>query len=142
MEEVTLEEALDLFKFPRTIGSYEGKDLSVGIGRFGPFVKHGSAFFSLKKTDDPSTVGEGRAIEIIEEKRKLEREKTIKEFSEREDVKVLNGRYGPYISIGKNNFRIPKSIDPASLTLEQCLELSEKQSSQKATKGKPKKGGK
>lgn len=139
MENITLEEALELFKFPRTIGKYEDKELSVGIGRFGPFVKHGSLFFSLKKTDDPATVGEDRAIEIIEEKRRLEKEKTIREFSEREDVKVLNGRYGPYVSIGKNNYRIPKNIEPASLTLEQCLELAEKQGSKKSAKGKGKK---
>lgn len=139
MESITLEEALELFKFPRTIGKYEDKELSVGIGRFGPFVKHGNSFFSLKKTDDPSTVGEERAIEIIEEKRRLEKEKTIREFSEREDVKVLNGRYGPYVSIGKNNYRVPKNVEPASLTLEQCLELAEKQGGKKTAKGKGKK---
>ncbi|HHN47666.1 MAG TPA: type I DNA topoisomerase [Bacteroidales bacterium] len=137
MEKITLEEAMELFKFPRVVGSYEDKELNIGIGRFGPFVRHDSKFYSLKKTDDPATIDAARAIEIIEEKRKQEKEKLIKEFSEREDVKVLNGRYGPYVSIGKNNFRIPKNLEPASLSLEQCLELAEKQGSKKATKPKP-----
>ncbi len=137
MEKINLEEAMELFKFPRVVGSYEDKELNIGIGRFGPFVRHDSKFYSLKKTDDPSTIDAARAIEIIEEKRKQEREKLIKEFSEREDVKVLNGRYGPYVSIGKNNYRIPKNVEPASLSLEQCLELAEKQGSKKTTKPKP-----
>jgi DNA topoisomerase I len=142
METTTLEEALELFKFPRVVGSYEDMELSIGIGRFGPYVKLNSKFYSLKKGDDPSEVDESRAIEIIEEKRKLEREKLIKEFSERDDVKVLNGRYGPYVAIGRNNYRIPKSVDPASLTLSQCIELAEKQGTKKPAKGKPKKKGK
>lgn len=139
MDSVTLEDALELFKFPRVIGSYENKELVVGIGRFGPYVKHNSKFYSLKKTDDPATIEEKRAIEIIEEKRKQDRENLIKEFSERDDVKILNGRYGPYIAAGKSNYKIPKKIDPASLTLEQCLEIIEKEGPKKAAKGRGKK---
>jgi DNA topoisomerase-1 len=139
METIKLIEALKLFDFPRIIGSYENKELSIGIGRFGPFVKYDSKFYSLKKTDDPATIDEARAIEIIEEKRKLEKEKLIKDFSGRSDVKVLNGRYGPYVAIGKNNFKIPKSVDPTSLTLEQCIELAEKQEKKTPSKGKGKK---
>lgn len=139
METVTLEDALELFKFPRIIGSYEDKELTVGIGRFGPYIKHISKFYSLKKSDDPVTISESRAIEIIEEKRTQEANNLIREFSGRNDVKVLNGRYGPYIAIGKVNYKIPKKTDPASLTLEQCLEIAEKQGSAKPTKGKRKK---
>ena len=139
MDSVTLEDALELFKFPRIIGSYEDKELTVGIGRFGPFVKHNSKFYSLKKTDDPASVEEIRAIEIIEEKRKQEREKLIKEFDGREDIKVLNGRYGPYIAVGKSNYKIPKKVDPASLTLEQCLEIIEKEGPKKPAKGRGRK---
>ncbi len=138
MESVTLENALELFKFPRNIGSYEDKDLQVGIGRFGPFVKHGSRFYSLKKTDDPSTIKAERAIEIILEKQKSEKEKLILEFESRDDVKVLNGRYGPYIAIGKVNYKIPKTINPATLTLDQCLAIAEKGGPKKATKTKKK----
>ncbi|MBE0661509.1 MAG: type I DNA topoisomerase [Bacteroidales bacterium] len=139
METITLEDALELFKFPRIIGSYEDKELSIGIGRFGPYVKHGSLFFSLKKTDNPYTVEEERAIEIIEEKRKAEREKLIKEFKENADIKVLNGRYGPYIAKGKENYKIPKKMDPASLSLEQCLEIIEKEGPKKPSKGRGRK---
>lgn len=139
MESITLEEALELFKFPRIIGSYEEKELTVGIGRFGPYIKHASKFYSLKKTDDPATINETRAIEIIEAKRKQEADNLIKEFAERSDVKVLNGRYGPYVAIGKVNYKIPKKTDPASLTLQQCLELAEKQGPKKPSKSKARK---
>lgn len=139
METITLEEALELFKFPRIIGSYEEKELTVGIGRFGPYIKHASKFYSLKKTDDPATINESRAIEIIEAKRKQEADNLIKEFAERSDVKVLNGRYGPYVAVGKVNYKIPKKTDPASLTLQQCLELAEKQNPKKSSKSKARK---
>lgn len=124
IETITLEEALDLFNFPRQAGNYEEAEMIVAIGRFGPYVKHKNEFFSIPKTDDPSTITEVRAIEIIEDKRKRERERIIKEFDKNKDVKVLKGRYGPYISISKNNFKIPKGTDPASLTLENCLKIA------------------
>jgi DNA topoisomerase I len=124
LDTITLDEALKLFDFPRSIGNYEGAELTVAIGRFGPFVKHRSAFYSLKKTDDPVTITEERAIELIHEKQSENASRIIREFSERPDVKVLNGRYGPYISIGKENFKIPKGKEPASLTLDDCLKIS------------------
>lgn len=139
METITLDEALELFKFPRNIGSYEDKDLLIGIGRFGPFVKHGAAYYSLKKTDDPAGIDAARAIELIEEKRRLEKEKLIKTFGERSDVSVMNGRYGPYVAIGKDNFKIPKNTDPKSLTLEQCLAIAEKEAPKKEARAKRKK---
>ncbi len=133
IETITLEEALELFKLPRVVGQYEGGDMKVAIGKFGPYIQHNKAFYSLPKTDDPYTVVEERAIEIIEAKRKADREKVIKTFAENPDVQVLNGRWGPYIAIGKENVKIPKDKDAASLTLEECLELA------KAQEGAPKK---
>ena len=138
MESVTLEDALELFKFPRIIGSYESKDLQVGIGRYGPYIKHDDKFFSLKKTDDPLTIKEERAIEIILEKQQSEKEKLIKEFKERDDIKILNGRYGPYIAMGKTNYKIPRTMDPKTLTLEQCLEIIEKEGAKKTARAKKK----
>ncbi len=119
MESVDLEEALKLFDFPKPLGMYEQAEMTVAIGRFGPYVKHKSAFYSLAKTDDPSSIDAERAIQIIEDKRKKESERLIKQFTEDETIQVLNGRYGPYIAQGKNNYRIPKSTDPKSLTFEQ-----------------------
>lgn len=139
LETVTLEEALEMFKFPRTIGVYQDTDVSVGIGRFGPYVKHKSLFVSLPKQYDPSEVNIGQAIELIEEKIKKEREKTIKVFDEDETIKVLNGRWGPYIAEGKNNFRIPKGTDPASLTFDDAKSIiaaSSKSAAPKATSRK------
>ncbi len=124
MESITLQDALDLFKFPRNVGTYEGGELTVAIGRFGPYVRHQNKFYSLGKNDDPLTIDETRAIEIIEEKRKKDREKIIKTFEENKEVQVLNGRWGPYISIGKKNYKIPKGTEPKSLTLEDCLKIA------------------
>ncbi|MBL4657420.1 MAG: type I DNA topoisomerase [Flavobacteriales bacterium] len=126
LETITFEEALDLFKLPRTVGEYEGHEIIAAIGRFGPYVRHDGKFFSLKKdVDDPMTVDTERAIELIEAKRKLDRERLILSFDENKDVEVLNGRYGPYIKIAKNNYKIPKDQDPAMLTLAECLEIAE-----------------
>lgn len=133
LDSVTLEEALKLFAFPRKIGTFEGSELVVGIGRFGPYVLHNKKFYSLAKTDNPSTIDEPRAIELINEKKTAEANRVIKTFAENKDVQVLNGRYGPYIAIRKNNHRIPKKTDPASLTLEECLKIAE------ADKSAPKK---
>lgn len=123
MESLDLQEALKLFEFPRSIGQYEDAEMTVAIGRFGPYVKHKSAFYSLAKTDDPASVSVDRAIEIIEEKRKKERERIIKLFTEDETIQVLNGRYGPYIAQGKVNYKIPKGTDPKELTFEQAREI-------------------
>jgi DNA topoisomerase-1 len=125
IESITLEEALELFKLPRTVGEYEDKVVVVAIGRFGPYVRHDGKFVSLPKEDDPMTVSAERAIELIELKRKSDAEKHIKSFDENPDVQVLNGRYGPYIKVGKQNVKIPKDKEPASLTLAECLELAE-----------------
>lgn len=124
METITLEEAFELFKLPRQVGFFEEKDMVVNVGKFGPYVKHDGKYYSLAKTDDPMAVTEERLIEIIEEKRLQDSNRTIKEFAEDPEAKVLNGRYGPYIAFGKKNVKIPKGTEPASLTYEQVLKLA------------------
>lgn len=125
IESITIEDALELFRLPRTVGQYEDKDLVIAVGRFGPYVKHGSSFYSLKKEDDPLTIDEARAITLIQEKIKADSEKLIKEFPTAPEIKILNGRFGPYIVAGKKNVKIPKGKEPNSLTLEECLSLAE-----------------
>ena len=125
IENITLEEVLKLFEFPRILGQYEDKEVSVSVGRFGPYVKHNNNFFSLAKTDNPANIDIERAIEIIEEKRKKDVENTLATFDNDPEMKVLNGRFGPYISYKKKNYRLAKDIDPRSLSYEDCLKLVE-----------------
>jgi DNA topoisomerase-1 len=124
MHTISLENALELFKLPRKLGQSEGHEVSVGIGRFGPFAKRGSTYASLKKEDDPYTIELAHAVFLIEEKEEIARNRIIKSF-DGSDIQVLNGRYGPYISDGKLNGRIPKDREPASLTLEEVQKLME-----------------
>ena len=126
LETITLEEALDLFRLPRTLGPFEDEELVIGVGKYGPYVRHKSKFYSLSKTDDPFTIESERAIEIIIEKRAQEENRNIKQFDEEPGLLILNGRYGPYISFNKKNYRIPKSRKPEELTLEECREIIEK----------------
>ena len=129
IETITLQEALDLFTLPREIGEFEDKILTVGLGRFGPYVKHDNKFFSLKKgTDDPHSITKDRAVELIKEKREGDKNKRINTFGE---ILVLNGRYGPYISYQKKNFKIPRNTDPSTLTEEECIKLIEKGAAKK-----------
>jgi DNA topoisomerase-1 len=128
LENITLEEALKLLEFPKIIGKFEDADIKIGIGRFGPYIQHKSLFYSIKQPDNPNTIEVDRAIEIIQEGREKNAKKTIKEFEENPDIKVLNGRYGPYISYQKSSIKIPKTTDPATLTLQDCLDLIEKNS--------------
>jgi DNA topoisomerase-1 len=124
IESITLEEALDLFKLPRQVGEFEGKVMTVAIGRFGPYIRHDSTFYSLPKTDDPMEVTADRAIEIIEEKREVEKNRIIKTLGENNEIQVLNGRFGPYFTCDNVNYKIfPKGTDPVTLTLERCQEL-------------------
>ena len=124
MHTITLEDALELFKLPRKLGQQRRAEVSVGIGRFGPFAKRGSTYASLKKEDDPYTIDLARAVFLIEEKEEIARNRIIKAF-DGSDIQVLNGRYGPYISDGKLNGSIPKDREPASLTLEEVTKLME-----------------
>ena len=123
IETVTLEDVLKLFEYPRILGQFEDKEVSVSVGRFGPYVKHNNAFFSLAKTDNPANIDIDRAIEIILEKRQKDVENTLVTFENDPEMKVLNGRFGPYISYKKKNYRIAKNVDPQSLTYEDCLKL-------------------
>ena len=127
IETISLTDALELFKLPKPIGNFEDSEIVVSVSRFGPYVKHKNGFYSLKKTDDPTTITESRAIELILEKREKDSNKLVKEFSENKDVKILRGRWGIYFSIGKNNYKIPKGVVPESLTLADCLKIAEEQ---------------
>ncbi len=134
IENITFEEALDLFKLPRIIGEYEGEPMTVRIGRFGPFIAHKDKFYSLGKDNDPYTIEKDKGIEIIDAKRKRDAEKTIKLFDEDPKVKVLKGRWGPYIAVGRKFYKIPKDVEPASLSLEECYKLIEEQENEKLSK--------
>jgi DNA topoisomerase-1 len=122
LETITIEEALELFKLPRILGSYLDKDIKIAIGRFGPYAQHNNVFYSLPKSADPYTISLENAIEIILAKQKADIEKVIKVFAENEDVKVLKGRWGPYISYGKKNIKIPKDREPVSISYADVLE--------------------
>ncbi len=124
VETLTLEQALDLFKMPKKLGLYEDKEVTIGIGRFGPYIRHNNIFTSIGKEDDPYTIDLDRSIELINIKREKDANKLIKAFEENELVKVLNGRWGPYIAYGKQNIKIPKGTDAASLTFEDILKLA------------------
>ena len=122
MHTISLTDAIELFKLPRKLGESNEEQVSVGIGRFGPFAKRGSVYASLKKEDDPYTIDLARAVFLIEEKEEIARNRIIKEWDDSE-IQVLNGRYGPYLSDGKLNGKIPKDREPASLTLEEAQQL-------------------
>ncbi|MBE0668921.1 MAG: DNA topoisomerase I, partial [Bacteroidales bacterium] len=133
METITLDEAITLFDLPRTVGAFEESEMTVGVGKFGPYIKHAGKFYSLKKgVDDPYTITEERSIELITEKREGEKKKVISNF---DDIQVLNGRYGPYITKDKNNYRIPRGTDPNKLTRDECLEIIKKNGARKTVKG-------
>jgi DNA topoisomerase-1 len=123
METLTLEEALELFKLPRNLGQFEEADVTVAVGRYGPYVRHQNKFVSLEKEDDPHTISLDRAIELIRAKREEEKNRIIREFEEKPGLQILRGRYGPYISYNKKNYKIPKGKKPEELTLEQCNEI-------------------
>lgn len=125
MDEITLDEALELFKLPRTVGQFEGSDVVIGAGRFGPYILHNKKYTSLPKTEDPMTVTLDTAIKLIEEKRQQEAQRHIKQFEEDAKLEILNGRYGPYIAYDGKNYRIPKAQHDkaAQLSYEQCMEI-------------------
>ena len=125
MDEITLDEALELFKLPRTVGQFEGSDVVIGAGRFGPYILHNKKYTSLPKTEDPMIVTLDTAIKLIEEKRLQEAQRHIKQFDEDAKLEILNGRYGPYIAYDGKNYRIPKAQHDkaAQLSYEQCMEI-------------------
>jgi len=123
LETITLEEALNLFRLPRKVGDYKGADMTVGIGRFGPYIRYNNKFYSLKKdVDDPYTITPERAIEIMLEKDETDKKKVIRDY---DDIKLLNGRYGPYLVKDKKNYRLPKGTDAEKLTKEECISIIE-----------------
>lgn len=124
IESISLEDALELFKLPKKAGVFEDKDMTVAIGKFGPYIRHNSAFYSLPKGVDPLEVTEEQAIEIIQDKRKRDTERLIKTFDENPEAKILNGRWGPYIEFAKLNVKIPKDRDPLTLTYDEVKALA------------------
>ena len=140
IETITLEEALELFKLPRTLGDYEEKTVTVGVGRFGPYVRHNNVYVSIPKGTDPMEITLEESIELIEKKRKTEEERHIKRFEDT-DLEVLNGRFGPYICYKKKNYKLPKTLAtaPADLTYSQCMEIVLKQDEKDAS-STPKRG--
>jgi len=134
MHTISLPEALELFKLPRNLGPGEdGEDITVGVGRFGPFVKYGTTYASLQPEDDPYTIEFARAVELIRAKAEAAANRIITDFGN--GIQVLNGRYGPYITDGEKNARIPKEQEPKELTEAQCVELIA------AAPNRPKRGG-
>lgn len=124
IENITLEDALELMKLPRQMGDFEEKPVVVAIGRFGPYVSHDKKFVSIPKDLDPYTISYEKTVELIQNKRIADANRTIKLFPENPEIQVLNGRFGPYIKAGTKNVKIPKDKDPKELTLEECVELA------------------
>lgn len=135
IQTITLEEALELFKLPRTLGEFENEIVKANIGRFGPYIQIGKVFVSIPKGEDPMTINLERALELYEDKKNNDASKVLKTFSEREDVQILNGKWGSYLKIGKNNYKLPKDTDLETLELSECLTLAEEQD--KLPKRKP-----
>ena len=125
IETITLEEALELFKLPRELGEFEGTKVSVGTGRFGPYVQHNRKYASIPKGEDPMTITLHRAIELIQEKRETEQKRHLKSFAEDEKLELLNGKYGPYIAYDGKNYRLPKNKmeNVEALTYEECMTI-------------------
>ena len=125
MSTITLEEALKLFDLPRTLGDFEGKTVVVGIGRFGPYIRHDGKYVSLPKEFTPQGVSLKDAIMLIQQKREQESQRLIKKFDEDDELELLNGRFGPYIAYKKKNYKLPKGSEPASLTFTDCMKIVE-----------------
>jgi len=128
IETITLEEALELFKLPKKVGEFEGKEMTVAIGRFGPYIRHNSSFYSLPKGLDPLDVEQDQAIQIIEEKRQKDKDKVIKIFDENPEAKIENGRWGPFVRFGKQNLKIPKGTEVEKITYADVLKWAEEDS--------------
>ena len=123
IETLTLEEAVKLFDMPRDLGQFEGSEVTIGVGHYGPYVKHNGKYASIPKELSPTAITLDEAIELIKAQREAEAKKVLKTFDEEPELKVMNGRYGPYIVYKKQNVKIPKGKDAESLTLEECREI-------------------
>jgi len=124
IQTIKLEEALELFKLPRILGVLEGSEIKANIGKFGPYVQYVKTYASIPKEEDIMEITFERAIELLEEKKNAAANNTIKSFDERPDVLLLKGKFGPYLKIGKDNFKLPKDAVPEELTLDACLEIA------------------
>ncbi|MDZ7795800.1 MAG: topoisomerase C-terminal repeat-containing protein [Candidatus Marinimicrobia bacterium] len=133
LDTISLEEALELLAFPKILGTYEDEDILLAIGRYGPYIKHKNTYYSLGKTEELSAVDRERAIRVIEEGREKKKKRLIHDYSG-EKIKVLNGRYGPYISYAGKNYKIPKDSDPEKLTPADCKEIITKSKKKKTKK--------
>ena len=129
METLTLEEALELFKLPRKVGEYEGEPVTIGAGRFGPYILHQKKYTSLPKDVDPMAITLEEVIELINEKRQQDNQKHLKTFEEDSKLEVLNGRYGPYLAYDGKNYRLPKNMHAKAVDLSynECMAVIEKQ---------------
>ena len=136
IENITMEDALELFKLPRDIGMFEDKKMVAAIGRFGPYVRHDGNFVSLPKDMDPLSITEEEGIQLIKDKREADAKKHIKSFDENPEIQVLNGRWGPYIKMGKNNYKIPKDKEAETLTYEETIHIIENQPEPKKKAGR------
>ena len=135
LETITLEEALALFDLPKNIGEYEGEVMTVAVGRFGPYVRHAGKFYSLPKDTDPLSCTAEQAIEIIREKRESEEKSLLKSFSEDADLSIRTGRFGPYLKYKTDNYKLPKDVDPTSMSYEDCMKLIAETPAKTARKG-------
>ena len=140
IETITLEEAMELFKLPRTLGEHEGKTVTVNAGRFGPYIYYNGGYTSLPKGTDPMGIELEEALVLIKEKENAEAKKHLKKFEEEPELEIMNGRYGPYIAYKGNNYKIPKDIVPEDLNLNACMEIIKLQSEKAASSTKPKRG--
>ena len=127
IETITLDEALELFRLPRTLGEFEGSEVSVGTGRFGPYIRHDKFYVSLAGVADPLTITFDEAVRLIQSKREQESKKVLKSFPGNPDMEVMNGRYGAYIAYQGSNYKIPKNMDPTTLTEEECQDIIKRQ---------------
>ena len=134
METITLEEALESFKLPRNLGEYEGKEIMVGVGKFGPYVRCENSFVSIPKDMDPMTLSLEQAVEMLAAKRESMESRVIKEFDNEPELQVMNGRYGPYISYKKKNYKIPGDVVPAELEVKACFDIIEQQKAKGETR--------
>ncbi|MBF1308065.1 MAG: type I DNA topoisomerase [Porphyromonadaceae bacterium] len=135
LETITLEEALALFDLPKNIGEYEGEVMTVAVGRFGPYVRHAGKFYSLPKDTDPLSCTAEQAIEIIREKRESEEKSLLKSFTEDADLSIRTGRFGPYLKYKTDNYKLPKDVDPTSMSYEDCMKLIAETPAKTARKG-------
>ena len=134
LETITLEEALELFKFPRALGDIDGKPVTVGKGKFGPYIRYENTYVSIPKTVDPLSVTLEEAEQMLKDKQEAEAKKVIKTFAETPDLQILNGRYGPYIAYQKKNYKIPENVEPADLNLDACFKVIELQKEKSETR--------